>query len=205
MRMVATFSSCPALSLARSAAACVGIFAMAVAMAGCMPAMASVASGGLAVGEMAGIKASEKATDRHVPGPRDEQDQRCDELAADPPGVEEVRDHSGVIESRQWMLVPGQTAPRWEMITEKGADAKGWAPKPNIANLAFNPPLKSLLEQDEPQFLAYAPFTVETVADSRNMNTVRQAFGPAVGTFQWRGRRYGFALVKQLPCFKPTM
>jgi hypothetical protein len=199
------FISSRAVAPVRGALAGLGILAMAVAMAGCMPALASVASGGLAVGEMAGIKASEKASDRHVPGPRDEQEQRCDELAADPPGVEEVRDHSGVIESRQWMLVPGDTAPRWEMITEKGADAKGWAPKPNLAHLGFNPPLKSLLEKDEPQFLAYAPFEVKTVADSRKMNTVRQAFGPAVGTFQWRGQRYGFALVKQLPCFKPTL
>ncbi len=205
MRRVEISASCRVVALVRGVAACVGILAMAVAMAGCMPALASVASGGLAVGEMAGIKASERATDRHVPGPRDEQDERCDELAADPPGVEELRDHSGVIESRQWMLVPGETTPRWEMITEKGADPKGWAPKPNIAHLAFNPPLKSLLEADEPQFLAYAPFTVETVADSRKMNTLRQAFGPAVGTLQWRGKRYGFALVKQLPCFKPTL
>jgi hypothetical protein len=195
----------PCRVLARSAAACLGVLAMATAIAGCMPAVASVASGGLAVGEMAGIKAAEKASDRHVPGPRDEQEQRCDELAADPPGVEEVRYHGGVVESRQWMLVPGETAPRWEMVTEKGADAKGWAPKPNIAHLAFNPALHTLLDEDQPQFLAYAPFTVESVVDSRRMNTVREAFGPEVGSFQWRGRRYGFALVKQLPCFKPTM
>jgi hypothetical protein len=181
------------------------MLAMAATLAGCAPALASAASGGLAVGEMAGIKASEKASDRHVPGPRDEQEQRCDELAADPPGVEEVRYHAGVIESRQWMLVPGKTAPQWEMITEKGADAKGWAPKPNISRLGFKPALNTLLEEDQPQFLAYAPFTVETVADSRHMNTVREAFGPAVGTFQWRGRQYGFVLVKQLPCFQPTM
>jgi hypothetical protein len=35
------------------------------------------------------------------------------------------------------------------------------------------------------------------------MTVVTEAFGPAVGTFQWRGRIYGFTLVKELPCFKP--
>jgi hypothetical protein len=205
MGKIRNSTSSRALALVRSAIACAGILAIAAGLPGCVPTIASVASGGLAVGEMAGIKAGEKATDRHVPGPRDEQEQRCEELAADPPGVEEVRYHSGVIESRQWKLVAGETAPKWEMITEKGADAVGWAPKPNISHLDFKPQLNTLLEEDEPQFLAYAPFTVETVADSRMMNTVREAFGPAVGTFQWRGRQYGFALVKQLPCFKPTM
>lgn len=193
------------LSFWKTAIACLGLFAIAAALPSCAPTIASVAGGGLAVGELAGIKASEHAGDRHVPGPRDEQTERCDELATDPPGVEQIRDHNGVIESREWKLVPGKTAPRWEMITEPGADPYGWAPKPNISRLGFDPPLASLLHDAEPQFIAYAPFTVRTVADSRKMNMVREAFGPAVGTFKWRGRRYGFAMVKQLPCFKPTM
>jgi hypothetical protein len=198
-----------AYEIARGCAGLLGLLVIAIAAPGCpttlAPAVASVAGGGLAMGEMAGIKASEKASDRHVPGPRDEQDERCDALAADPPGLEEVRLHNGVIESREWILVPGKKQPAWEMITEKGADAKGWAPKPNIAHLAFKPTLNSLLDADEPQFLAYAPFTVESVADSRKMNIVREAFGPEIGTFKWRGREYGFTLVKQLPCFKPTL
>jgi hypothetical protein len=191
-----------ARALPQCAALLFGMLAMAVTLQGCVPTIASVASGGLAVGEYAGIKAGEKAHDLHVPGPPDEQQQRCDELAADPPGVEEVRNHDGVIESREWRMVPGEGAPKWQMIAETGADKDGWAPKPGISKLGFKPPLSTLLDGDEPQFLAYAPSTVETVADSRRMTVVTEAFGPAVGTFQWRGRSYGFALVKVLPCFK---
>lgn len=205
MKMTRTSTWRRALAPARTAIACLGIFALAALLPGCAPTIASVAGGGLAVGELAGIKASERAGDRHVPGPRDEQGERCDALAADPPGVEEVRNRNGLIESREWKLVPGKSAPRWEMITEPGADAYGWAPKPHIARLGFTPPLASLLHDAEPRFLAYAPFTVETIADSQKMNVVRETFGPADGTFMWRGRQYGFTIVKDLPCFKPTM
>lgn len=199
-------SICPtAFAFGKAALACAGILALAALLPGCAPTVASIAGGGLAAGELAGIKASEHAGDRHVPGPRDEQGERCDDLAADPPGVEEVRNRNGIIESREWILVPGKTAPRWEMITEPGADANGWAPKPHIARLGFNPSLASLLHDAAPRFLAYAPFTVQSVADSRKMNVVREAFGPANGTFMWRGRQYGFTIVKDLPCFKPTM
>jgi hypothetical protein len=133
-------------ALPQAAALAFGILAMAVTMPGCVPTIASVASGGLAVGEYAGIQASDKAHDLHVPGPPDEQQQRCDELAADPPGVEEVRNRKGVIESREWRMVPEQGAPRWEMAPEKGADKDGWAPKPGISKLGFKPPLSTLVD-----------------------------------------------------------
>src|SRR5262249_20730970 len=42
----------------------------------------------------------------------------------------------------------------------------------------------------------------DNVADSQAMTTMTEAFGPAVGTFQWRDKTYGFALAEKLPCFK---
>lgn len=137
--------------------------------------------------------------------PRDEQQDRCDQLLRVPPGVEEVRKTKvGVIESRQWKVAASAGNPAWMMAREKSAPQDSWLPKPGITKLNFNPPLYEMLEPDKPQFMAYAPASVETPMDSEQFDSMTAAFGTGVGTFQWRGRPYTFVLVKELPCFKPA-
>ena len=163
--------------------------------------MISLAQGGIAAAQYAGIKAGEKSQDRGVPGPFEEQDSRCDSLETWSPKVEEVRLKNGAIETRQWRIVD-QEGPHWMFTRSMTAPQDGWEAKPGIDKLNFSPPLESQLKEDEPTFLAYAPNDADNVADSQAMTTMTEAFGPAVGTFQWRDKTYGFALAEKLPCFK---
>lgn len=175
------------------------------ALAGCAAAVTSIGPAAMGAGEFAGVKAADNATDSGMPGPRSEQSDRCNTLLQTPPGVEEVRkDKDGTVETRQWRLVDSGNGTKWAIAPEKAAPPDGWMPKPGIGKLKFSPPLADQLEPGgDPRFLAYAPSDTRTMADSDQMTTLTEVFGPAIGTFQWRGRRYGYAIVRELPCFKP--
>ncbi|HUY27082.1 MAG TPA: hypothetical protein VMV27_06640 [Candidatus Binataceae bacterium] len=185
--------------------ALIAICAALSALPGCAAALSSLGPAALGAGEYAGMRAGDKATDRHTAGPHDEQAERCDTLVESAPGVEEFREHKdGAIDSRQWRLVDSGEGMRWAIVPEKMAPASGWQPKPGIAKLRFSPALAGQLEAGgDPQFLAYAPDDTQTIADSNQMTAMTEVFGPAIGTFQWHGRSYGYVLVKILPCFKP--
>ena len=174
-------------------------------MSGCAAAITSLAPAALGVGEYAGIKAADKSGDRHTVGPRDEQGERCETLVQTPPGVEEIRKNKDdSIDSRQWRLIASTGGTKWAIVRAKMAPPDGWQPKPGIANLKFSPSLPEQLEAGgDSQFLAYAPDDTKTIADSDQETTLTEVFGPTIGSFQWRGRSYGYVLVKTLPCFKP--
>ena len=82
---------------------------------------------------------------------------------------------------------------------------EGWAPKPGIGKLNFNPPIQPVLAKSKGvgQFLAYAPVDVKNYDDLETMATLNEVFGAPQGKFQWRGRTYGYALAKALPCYPP--
>ncbi|HVA80614.1 MAG TPA: hypothetical protein VNF29_06795 [Candidatus Binataceae bacterium] len=185
--------------------ALIAICAALSALPGCAAALTSVGPAALGATEYVGMRAGDKATDRHTAGPHDEQPERCDTLVESTPGVEEFRKNKdGTIESRQWRLVDSGAGMRWAIVPEKMAPAAGWQPKPGIAKLRFSPALADQLDAGgDPQFLAYAPGDTQTIADSNQMTAMTEVFDPAIGTFQWRGRTYGYVLVKILPCFKP--
>src|SRR5208282_3221709 len=77
----------------------------------------------------------------------------CDQLAATTPGVEELRTTHGFIESRQWMLITNGSASRWAFMRAEGGPPEGWAPKPGIAKLDFQPPLEPALTAGSSHFL----------------------------------------------------
>ena len=137
--------------------------------------------------------------------PKDDQNDRCDQLLRVPPGIEEVRKtKDGLIESRQWKIAESAGTPTWMLVAATSAPQDSWQPKPNIARLNFQPPLYQMLEPDKPQFLAYAPAEIVNPSDSEQVDSMTAAFGAGVGTFQWRGRSYSYVVVKELPCFKPA-
>jgi hypothetical protein len=185
-------------------------FALAIACSGCAAAGAAglvttvlpmVAAGGAQV-VSAGVAMKENGG---TGVPKDEESDRCDQLLRVPPGIEEVRKtKDGLIESRQWKIEDNVGTPAWMLVAEKSAPQDSWQLKPNIARLNFNPPLYQMLETDKPQFLAYAPADVVNPTDSEQFDSMTSAFGPGVGTFQWRGRSYSYVVVKELPCFKPA-
>ena len=150
---------------------------------------------------MAAYAEQQAALRRAASFPKEELQEHCDQLAAATPGVEELRATHGSIESRQWTLIANGSAPRWAFLRAKDGPPDGWAPKPGIAKLDFQPPLEPALTAGSSHFLAYAPVESESLQDSQKSAAVRQVFGAAQGDFTWRGRKYSYTLTSELPCF----
>lgn len=151
--------------------------------------------------QVAAYAQQQTALRNDVSVPNEEPRQRCDQLAMATPGVEELRTNHGSIESRQWRLIANGAAPRWAFVRANDGAADGWAPKPGLDKLGFQPPLEPALNSASSVFLAYAPVQGESLADSQKSATVREVFGPAQGDFTWRGRKYSYTLTRELPCF----
>ncbi|HEY9157240.1 hypothetical protein [Candidatus Binatus sp.] len=150
---------------------------------------------------MAAYAEQQTALRREASLPSEEPREHCDQLAMATPGVEELRNNHGSIQSRQWTLVANGSAPRWAFVRAKDGPPDGWAPKPGIAKLDFQPPLEPALTAGSSHFLAYAPVDSASFEESRKSATVREVFGAAQGRFTWRGRRYSYTLTSELPCF----
>lgn len=137
-------------------------------------------------------------------GPQAESQDHCDQLAHATPGIEELRmNRDGTIDSRQWTLIAGDSTARWAVVRAKNQPPGGWMPKPGIAKLNFQPPLQPALATGFNQFLAYAPIHDGNNEDRQKMETLNAVFGGAQGKFEWRGKAYAYALLKELPCYPP--
>jgi hypothetical protein len=134
--------------------------------------------------------------------PKEYPQEYCDQLASATPGVEELRiNQGGAVESRQWTLLGNGSAHRWVFVRAPDADAHGWAPKPGLDKLDFQPPVEPTLTSGSSHFLAYAPVQTEDLAESKESDSIREVFGSAQGEFTWRGRRYSYTVTPELPCF----
>lgn len=127
--------------------------------------------------------------------------EHCNQLASATPGVEELRINQGAVESRQWTLIGDGSAHRWVFVRAPDASAEGWAPKPGLDKLDFQPPLEPALSAGSNHFLAYAPVQSNSLAESDKSTITRDVFGAAQGEFTWRGRKYSYTLTPDLPCF----
>jgi hypothetical protein len=176
------------------------IFAVA-ASAGCLHARSKSTPAGTPQAAAIGSSAQPMSREGAI-GPKEELQVHCEQLAHATPGLEELRmKKDGMIESRQWTLIAHDSAPRWALVRAKNQPRDGWAPKPGIAKLDFKPPLEPALATGFSQFLAYAPVDVENYEDAQTATTLNEVFGGAQGKFQWRGRTYGYALTRKLPCY----
>ena len=129
------------------------------------------------------------------------QNEHCDELAAATPGVEEIRLNQGAVESRQWTLIANGADWRWIFVRTTDGSPEGWAPKPGIDKLKFDPPIVPTLSTHPSLFLAYASVDSQSPAESPRSAALRDTFGVPQGGFTWRGRRYAYTLAPELPCF----
>jgi hypothetical protein len=127
--------------------------------------------------------------------------EHCDQLVSATPGVEELRINRGAVESRQWTLIGNGSAHRWVFVRAPDASADGWAPKPGLDKLDFQPPLEPALAAGSNHFLAYAPVQSESLAERDKSAITSETFGAAQGEFTWRGRKYSYTLTPELPCF----
>jgi hypothetical protein len=145
--------------------------------------------------------AQQTALRDNASNPTGDTQQSCDQLATAPPGVEELRINQGAVESRQWTLIGNGSEHRWVFVSAPDASAGGWAPKPGLDKLDFQPPVGPALASGSSHFLAYAPVQSQSLAESERSDTIRGVFGAPQGQFTWRGRKYSYTLTPELPCF----
>ena len=127
--------------------------------------------------------------------------QNCDQLVAATPGVEELRINQGTPESRQWTLIGNGASHRWVFVRPPDGSAEGWARKPGLDKLNFQPPIEPALTAGSSHFLAYAPVQSGDIAESQRSANIRELFGVAQGEFTWRGKKYSYTVTPELPCF----
>lgn len=128
----------------------------------------------------------------------------CDQLAAEAPGVIELRKGAaGAPEYRQLALIDSSDDSQWAPIAENGDPAGGWHPAVNFLQMKFSPPLTGAIPESDSNFLAYAPAQSISEDDADRLTSLTTNFGKTVGTFSWSGRDYHYAVTRTLPCFPP--
>jgi hypothetical protein len=178
------------------------VISLTLASAGCFHFMAKpISANPPTQQQMEAYAAQQTALRNDVSNPGGDSPQQCDQLATATPGVEELRINHGVVESRQWTLLGNGSAHRWVFVRAPDASADGWAPKPGLDKLDFQPPLEPALAAGSNHFLAYAPVQSASLAESDRSAIAREEFGAAQGEFTWRGRKYSYRLTPELPCF----
>jgi hypothetical protein len=129
---------------------------------------------------------------------------RCEQLQVEVPGVIELhKNAAGVPEYRELSLGGSLDDGRWMTVVDSDTAADGWRPAVNFLQMNFAPPLDGALSGTEIDYLAYAPAKSESLAEQERIAALTTNFGTAVGTFNWSGRVYQYALTHTLPCFPP--
>ncbi|HEY6419883.1 MAG TPA: hypothetical protein VIX59_12830 [Candidatus Binataceae bacterium] len=128
----------------------------------------------------------------------------CDQLQQEVPGVIEVRmSNAGSFEYREMRLGGTTDEAQWIAFTDTETAAGGWRPAVNFLQMNFTPPLSSALSDEYFNYIAYAPAQSESEAEKDRNTSMDLNFGKTVGTFNWAGRQYNYAVTHALPCF-PT-
>jgi hypothetical protein len=166
-----------------------------------------VGSAVLAVTEGAVVEAhkgSGKSGDEDHTGESEmDREQRCDQLQMDAPGVIELhKGAAGATEYRELQLGGPLDRPQWIATVDKDTNAGGWRPAVNFLRMNFTPPLGALPDAGS-AYLAYTLVEAEPAAAEDRLAAMTLNFGKTVGTFDWNGQRYQFALAHKLPCFPP--
>ena len=132
-----------------------------------------------------------------------DREERCDELQLEVPGVIELRqsEEASALEWRELSLANTTDFPQWEVLQDKDSAQGGWRPAMNLIKMSFTPPLEGSLKPGVPNYLAYAPTEPKTSVEQDQLVALTVDFGTGIGTFQWNGRRYQYAVVRNLPCF----
>jgi hypothetical protein len=132
----------------------------------------------------------------------------CDQLAAEVPGVIELRKSTaGAPEYRELMLVESSVdEAQWAPISAGEGDADGgWHPAVNFLQMNFAPPLQGAVPEADSNYLAYAAAQSISSADADRLTALTTNFGKTTGTFSWSGRDYQYAVTRTLPCFPPPI
>jgi hypothetical protein len=165
-------------------------------MAGCWYAALSLLPAGVNVAEGVTVSAAGEVA------PKKTDTEMCKELAGAAPWITELRTApQGKLETRNLDLTADAGALRWQVAPGDHAGTKGWHEEVDLAEAHFNPPIMGLIGPHASGYLAYAPAQAQSTSERDQLVNLILNFGPAIGTFNWRGRVYNYALVAKLPCF----
>ena len=180
--------------------------APAVFAAGCLPMLPMLALDlapmGLHTIEAATVSAGNSITGGEPGDDEEEDNAKCDQLAGAIPYVTEVKqDADGAIEIRQWGISSESGKTKWTVVVDKNTSPDGWRYEAGFAEMNFSPPLGTELAAEHARYFIFAAAQASDATENERLISFISTFGPADGTFQWRGRVYNYAVAKKLPCF----
>jgi hypothetical protein len=136
------------------------------------------------------------------------EESKCNELVLVTPAIIQFR--AGLAGSTEWRelgLGGSSDAPRWTVVaaadtpTANDTATGGWSPANNLEHMNFAPALLTPASPGGKPFLAYAPVISYSASERDQLASLVLDFGPVVGTFDYKGRQYKYATLKELPCF----
>lgn len=131
----------------------------------------------------------------------DPQSDECQQLLLAVPYIAEVRIESNRATAlRRWTSAAVEGKQRWTVVYDANTDGEGWQRQSVIGRANFNPPLETALASDGSRYMISAPADPASGFEANQLMSLTMVFGPRVGTYEWNGRRYEYAVAKKLPC-----
>ena len=125
----------------------------------------------------------------------------CEQLRLAVPYIAEIRAESDqTTRLRQWTIGMVKGEQRWTVVHDPGTDSKGWRRETGLNQLNFNPPLETALASTKSRYMIAAPADPASALEANQLLTLTIVFGPRIGTYDWNGKRYEYAVAKKLPC-----
>jgi len=187
-----------------SARKCGLLIASALMLSGCLAAafapagMQALEALGVSAGNSISGKDSDSDADRAEEEP---QSGSCQQLLLAVPYIAEIRTESDrTAKVRQWTVGMVQGEQRWTVVHDPGTDSRGWRTEAALSQLNFNPPLEAALAAAKSRYMIAAPADPASTLEANQLLSLTIVFGPRVGTYDWNGRRYEYAVAKKLPC-----
>jgi hypothetical protein len=175
------------------------VIACGAVFGGCMAA--AFAPLGLQAAAALGISAGDAITGKDYGMEEDPNGAGCEQLLHAVPYIAEVRtEPDGSASFRQWEagLVKGEQ--RWTLMRTAASDGDAWQKEAGIGWLNFTPGLQTAVQSTKSRYLISAPADPANQFEADQLLSLTLVFGPREGIYDWRGKRYEYAVAKKLPC-----
>ncbi len=178
------------------------LIASALTLSGCLAA--AFAPAGLQALETLGVSAGNSIGGKGSDADKAEEEPQsgdCQQLLLAVPYIAEIRTESDqTAKLRQWTIGMVKGEQRWTVVHDPGTDGKGWRSEASLSQLNFNPPLETALAATKSRYMIAAPADPASALEANQLLSFTIVFGPRVGTYDWNGKRYEYAVANKLPC-----
>jgi len=178
------------------------LIASAMMLSGCLAA--AIAPAGLQALETLGVSAGNSLSGKDSDVDKVDEDLQsgdCQQLLLAVPYIAEIRTKSDrTAKLRQWTIGMVKGEQRWTVVHDPGTDSQGWRTETPIGHLNFNPPLETALASTKSRYMISAPTDPASALEANQLLSLTIVFGPRIGTYDWNGKRYEYAVANKLPC-----